>query len=38
MTEKMEEIVAQAEMEIASGKVSGPFGTLEKMFEHLDYL
>jgi addiction module RelB/DinJ family antitoxin len=38
MTEKMEQIIAEAESEIAAGEVSGPFGTLEEMFAHLDNL
>lgn len=38
MTEKMEQIIAQAETEIAAGEVSKPFGTLEEMFAHLDSL
>ena len=38
MTEKMEEIIVEAEREIAAGEVSGPFETLEEMFEHLDSL
>ncbi len=38
MTKKMEEIVSKAEAEITSGKTSGPFGTLEEMFTHLDSL
>ena len=38
MTEKMEKIIEQAEKEIAAGEVSGPFETLEAMFEHLDRL
>jgi addiction module RelB/DinJ family antitoxin len=38
MTEKMEKIISQAEIEIAAGKVSGPFKTLEEMFDHLDNL
>lgn len=38
MTEKMEQIIAVAEKEIAAGEVSGPFETLEEMFEHLDNL
>ena len=38
MTEKMEKEIAQAELEIAAGKVSGPFKTLEEMFMHLDTL
>ncbi len=36
MTEKMEVIIAEAEKEIKAGDVSGPFETLEEMFEHLD--
>lgn len=38
MTEKMEEIIARAEADIAAGKISGPFNTLEKMFAYLDNL
>ena len=38
MTEKMESVIAQAEAEIAAGKLSGPFVTLEEMFAHLDTL
>ncbi len=38
MTEKMEKLIAKAEEEIAAGDVSGPFKTLEEMFEHLDSL
>ena len=38
MTEKMELLIAEAEKEIAAGEVSGPFETLEEMFEHLDSL
>lgn len=38
MTEKMEKVIAKAEAEIAAGKVSGPFETLEEMFIHLDSL
>jgi len=38
MTEKMELLIAEAEKEIAAGEVSGPFKTLEEMFEHLDSL
>ena len=38
MTEKMEEIIEQAETEIAAGETSGPFETLEGLFEHLDNL
>lgn len=38
MTEKMEQIIAVAEKEIAADEVSGPFETLEEMFEHLDTL
>jgi addiction module RelB/DinJ family antitoxin len=38
MTEKMEKIIAQAELEMASGKVSGPFKTVEEFFAHLDNL
>lgn len=36
MTEKMEQVIAQAEKDIAAGEVSGPFNTLEDMFDHLD--
>lgn len=38
MTEKMETIIAEAEQEIKAGDISGPFETLEEMFEHLDNL
>lgn len=38
MTEKMEQLISEAEREIAAGDVSGPFETLEEMFEHLDKL
>jgi hypothetical protein len=38
MTENMEKIIEQAEKEIAAGQTSGPFETLEEMFEHLDSL
>lgn len=38
MTEKMEQLIAGAEREIAAGEVSGPFETLEDMFAHLDSL
>lgn len=38
MTEKMEQVIANAEKEIAAGEVSGPFETLEEMFDHLDSL
>jgi addiction module RelB/DinJ family antitoxin len=38
MTEKMEILIAEAEKEIAAGEVSGPFESLEEMFEHLDNL
>jgi addiction module RelB/DinJ family antitoxin len=38
MTEKTELIIAEAEKEIGTGQVSGPFETLEEMFEHLDNL
>lgn len=36
MTDKMEAIIAEAEKEIKAGDISGPFETLEEMFEHLD--
>lgn len=36
MTEKMEALIAGAEEDIKVGNVSGPFETLEEMFEHLD--
>ncbi len=36
MTDKMEKLIAEAEKEIAAGEVSGPFESLEEMFEHLD--
>jgi addiction module RelB/DinJ family antitoxin len=38
MTDKMEQLIAEAEKEIVAGKTSGPFETLEEMFEHLDSL
>ena len=38
MTEKMEEIIAQSEAEIATGNISAPFTSLEEMFAHLDNL
>jgi addiction module RelB/DinJ family antitoxin len=38
MTEKMEHLIAEAEKVIAARDVSGPFETLEEMFEHLDSL
>lgn len=38
MTEKMEQLAIQAEKDIATGDVSGPFETLEEMFAHLDSL
>jgi addiction module RelB/DinJ family antitoxin len=38
MTEKMEQLISEAEKEIAAGEVSGPFETLEEMFAHLDSL
>lgn len=38
MTEKMEKIIEQAQKEIAAGQTSGPFETLEELFDHLDNL
>ena len=38
MTKKMEELIAQAEAEIAAGEVSGPFETYEDMVTHLNSL
>lgn len=38
MTKKMEQVIGEAENEIATGKVSGPFETLEEFFAHLDDL
>lgn len=38
MTNKMELLIAEAEKEIAAGEISGPFETLEEMFEHLENL
>jgi len=38
MTKKMEKIIEVAEKEIKNGETSGPFETLEEMFEHLDNL
>jgi hypothetical protein len=36
MTEKMEALIAEAEKDIKAGNLSGPFETVEEMFEHLD--
>lgn len=36
MTKKMEASIKQAEADIAAGRVSGPFSTVEELFEHLD--
>lgn len=38
MTRKMEDMITEAEADIASGHVSGPFATLEEMYAHLDSL
>ena len=38
MTEKMETLITEAEKEITAGEVSGPFESLEEMFEYLDSL
>jgi len=38
MTEKMEKVIAQAELDIAAGKLSGSFKNLEEMLAHLDSL
>lgn len=38
MTEKMEKIIEQAQKEIAAAETSGPFETLEELFDHLDNL
>lgn len=38
MTAKTEQAIAVAEKEIAAGKVSAPFETLEELFAHLDNL
>lgn len=38
MTKEMERIIGDAEAEIAAGKTSGPFSTLEDLFTHLDRL
>jgi addiction module RelB/DinJ family antitoxin len=38
MTQKMEEMITDAEKDIQNGNVSGPFETLEDMFAHLDSL
>ena len=38
MTKKMEKLIADSEKEIKAGNLSGPFETLEEMFEHLDSL
>ncbi len=38
MTEKMEKIIEQAQKEIAGGHTSGPFETLDELFDHLDNL
>lgn len=38
MTEKMEALIVEAEKEIAAGEISGPFESLEALFEHLDSL
>ena len=38
MTEKMEAFIVQANKEIAEGDVSGPFETVEEMFEHINSL
>jgi addiction module RelB/DinJ family antitoxin len=38
MTVKMEAAIAQAEKDIANGKVSGPFNSIEEMINHIDSL
>lgn len=38
MTPKIEKIIAEAEQEVASGHISGPFSTPQELFEHLDGL
>jgi addiction module RelB/DinJ family antitoxin len=38
MTEKMEAFIVQANKELATGDVSGPFETVEEMFEHINSL
>jgi hypothetical protein len=38
MTEKMEAVIAEAQRDIKAGDLSGPFETVEEMFEHLDSL
>lgn len=38
MTKKMEDIIAEAEADIADGHVGAPFATLEAMYAHLDSL
>lgn len=38
MTKKMEALITEAKKEIAAGEVSGPFESLEDMFNHLDSL
>jgi addiction module RelB/DinJ family antitoxin len=38
MTNEMETAIEQAESEIANGETSGPFETLEDLFDHLDSL
>ena len=38
MTEKMEELITEAESDITAGRVSSPFRNTEEMFAHLDSL
>lgn len=38
MTREMEDVIAEAESDIASGHVSQSFATLEQMYAHLDNL
>lgn len=37
-TKNMEHMIAEAEADIANGRVSGPFKTLEELYAHLDSL
>lgn len=38
MTKKMEAVIAEAEEDIAAGRMSGPFNTAEEAIEHLNSL
>jgi len=38
VTPKMAKIITQADKQITSGDISGPFSTTEGLFEHLDSL